>query len=195
MTIMPADKPTEIYVEEVMTKSPKTGTPDMTAERAAKVMKTSGVGSLVILEDGLPVGIVTEKDLVDKVVSTNKQASKVKVKQIMSSPLVFIAPNEKVQDAAKKMSSMKLHRLPVVRDGRLVGILTENDILKLSPSLIELTREWSKIGAGGLMGASSTVSTGYCERCNAYSAELIIYEGQLLCSDCYEQAHEGEPSA
>jgi CBS domain-containing protein len=190
---MPADKPTEIYVEEVMTKSPKTGTPDMTAAQAAKLMKASGVGSLVILEDGSPVGIVTEKDLVEKVVSANKQASKVKVKQVMSSPLVSIAPNEKVQDAARKMSSMKLHRLPVVRDGRLIGILTENDILKLSPGLIELTREWSKIGACGPMGASSTTASGYCERCNAYSAELIVYEGQLLCTDCYEQVHEGEP--
>jgi signal-transduction protein with cAMP-binding, CBS, and nucleotidyltransferase domain len=154
-------------------------------------MKAEDVGSLVILEDGSPVGIVTEKDFVDKVVSVNKQASKIKVKQVMSSPLISIAPNEKVQDAAKKMSSMKLHRLPVVRDGRLIGILTENDILKLSPGLIELTREWSKIGTCGPMGVSSTVSSGYCERCNAYSAELIVYEGQMLCADCYEQVHEG----
>jgi CBS domain-containing protein len=180
----------DIIVEEVMSKDPRTGTADMTAQAAAKLMKKERVGSLVIVEDGSPVGIITEKDLMEKIVAEGKSAKTIKVKDLMSSPLVTIGPRATLEDAAKKMSTMRLRRLPVVSKGKLIGILTENDVLRLSPSLIEMTREWSKLGVRGMTGTNPTFSSGYCDNCGLYSNELIVREGELLCSDCYDQLRE-----
>jgi CBS domain-containing protein len=186
------EKAKDIYVEEVMTKAPKTGRPEMSAQAAAKLMREEKVGSLVIIEDGSAVGILTEKDLMEKIVAEGKSPAKVKVQNVMSSPVVTVGPKESVAAAAKKMSSMKLRRLPVVEQGRLVGILTENDILRLSPSLIELTREYARLGACGPIGGAPSLTPGYCENCGAYSEELMLQDGEMLCRDCLEQTRAVE---
>lgn len=182
------EKAEDIYVEEVMTRSPVIGKPDMTVKEAAKLMKSKHVGSLVIVEDDSPIGILTERDLVDKVVAANKMPSRIKVKDVMTSPLVTVGPEESVSDAAVKMSRLRMRRLPVVSKGHLIGILTENDILRISPSLIEITREWAKIVGGGSAGAQGLkISSGYCDNCGAFSSELRAREGQMLCSNCFDQ--------
>lgn len=181
------DKAKDILVEEVMSRTPRTTGPDISAQAAAKLMKREDVGSLVIIEDGTAIGIITEKDLVQKVVAEGRHASKVTVQEIMSSPLVTISPTESVSDAARKMALMRLRRLPVVSEGRLVGVLTENDVLRLSPSLIELTREWSRLVAEGGMARSHLMTEGYCENCGAYSNQLVEHNRELVCLDCLEQ--------
>lgn len=190
------DKAQDIIVDEVMSKSPKTIWPKMTAQEAGQLMRKEDVGSLVVVEDGTAIGILTEKDLVEKVVAEGKPPAKVQVESIMSSPLVTIGPGVSVAEAAKRMSEMKLRRLPVVSKGKLVGILTENDVLKLSPSLIEITREWSRLGVcGAVPGLASPITSGYCENCGAYYDELMMRNGELLCADCYDQLRpldEGE---
>jgi signal-transduction protein with cAMP-binding, CBS, and nucleotidyltransferase domain len=182
------DKAQDITVDEVMSRSPKTIWPEMTAQEAGKLMRQEDVGSLIVIEDGAAVGILTEKDLVEKVVAEGKLPAKVKVMNIMSSPLVTIEPGMSVAEAARKMSEMKMRRLPVVHKGKLIGILTENDVLKLSPSLIEITREWSRLGVcGPSPGTVHQITSGYCENCGAYYNELMMREGELLCADCYDQ--------
>ncbi|MDH7509337.1 MAG: CBS domain-containing protein [Methanomassiliicoccales archaeon] len=177
----------DILVEEIMTKTPIIGDPEMTVQEAAKLMKTERVGSIIIVQDGEAIGIITERDLVNKIVAENKTPSKVKIREIMSSPLITVGPKESVSSAAKKMSTLKVRRLPVVKQGKLIGILTENDILKLSPSLIEITREWARIRSGTSVNASATrLAEGYCDNCGSYSNELRAHEGQLLCSSCYD---------
>jgi len=182
------EKAQDIIVDEVMSRNPKTIWPEMTAQEAGKLMRQEGVGSLVVIEDGAAIGILTEKDLVEKVVAEGKPPSKVKVMSIMSSPLVTIEPGMSVAEAARKMSEMKLRRLPVVHGGKLIGILTENDVLKLSPSLIEITREWSRLGmCGSSPGRAHQITSGYCENCGAYYNELVMRNGELLCADCIDQ--------
>jgi CBS domain-containing protein len=176
----------DIHVEEVMNSSPVTGDPGMTALEAATLIRERGVGSLVIVEEEGPVGILTEKDLVEKVVAENRKSSKVKVTEIMSSPLVTATPNDKVSTTAEKMANMRIRRLPVVNGGELVGIITENDILKISPSLIEITREWARINSGGPSHEAPTITSGYCEICGSYSDMLTQSDGRLLCGDCLE---------
>ncbi|MBM4237773.1 MAG: CBS domain-containing protein, partial [Euryarchaeota archaeon] len=100
------DRADDIYVEEIMTKTPVIGDPEMTVREAAKIMKAEKVGSLIIALEGVPVGIVTERDLVNKVVSENKTPSKVRIKEVMSSPLITIGPRESVAEAARKMSAL-----------------------------------------------------------------------------------------
>jgi CBS-domain-containing membrane protein len=106
----------------------------------------------------------------------------------MTSPLVTVGPKDSVAEAATKMSKLRMRRLPVVSKGHLIGILTENDILRISPSLIEITREWAKIkGPGSAEASGARIASGYCDSCGAFSSELRAREGQMLCSDCFEQ--------
>ncbi len=183
----------DIYIEEIMTKAPVIGSPDLTAREAAFLMKSWKVGSVVIVEDGVPMGIVTERDFVDKVVAENKLPSKVTVREIMSSPLLTADPKTSVEEAARKMSSLGVRRLPVVVGDQLVGMVTENDILKLSPTLIQVTREWSRIrGEPMEREGEQTGLAGYCENCENYSYDLQVIggvgggRGSLLCPECRE---------
>jgi signal-transduction protein with cAMP-binding, CBS, and nucleotidyltransferase domain len=172
-----------------MSGKPRTGTPDMSVQQAALHMRSERIGSLVVMKEGRPVGILTERDIVNKVVAENEQATKITVGSIMSVPLTYIDPEELVSVAARMMSQKRVRRLPVVKDGRLVGMLTENDVLSLSPSLIEITREWSKIVRTGEASRDVSSNSGYCEVCNSYSAELKMVDGEVLCPECVSE-HE-----
>jgi len=185
---MQAEEVREILVREVMSSSPRAGAPDMTVKEAAALMLREGVGSLIIIEDEEPVGILTERDLLYKVVAMGKVPSRILADKVMSSPVITISPDSSVSVAAKRMSDLHLRRLPVVEDGKLIGMLTEKDILKLSPSLIELTREWSKIGQGTSVRTNGRgFVAGYCENCDSYSIDLRLENGALLCADCREE--------
>ncbi|OPY31315.1 MAG: Inosine-5'-monophosphate dehydrogenase [Methanomassiliicoccales archaeon PtaU1.Bin124] len=186
LLIIMSEEVRDILVREVMSRKPKVGMPDMTVQQAARTMRSAKVGSLVILEDGRPVGILTERDMVTKIVAEDKAPSKIAVTSIMSSPIITTTPDENVTEAARLMARMKVRRLPVVEDGKLVGMLTENDILKLSPGLIELTREWSKLLGKGEKEKAGMAFSGYCELCGAYSIELKDSEGRMLCAECLE---------
>jgi hypothetical protein len=102
----------------------------------------------------------------------------------MSSPLVTIPPNTDVADAARKMAKLKIRRLPVVVRNELVGMLTEKDILKVAPTLIEITREYSEINSSGGFGKKMS---GFCEMCMGHSEELVRSEGRYLCPYCAEE--------
>ena len=111
-------------------------------------MRSWKVGSIIIIEEGRPVGIVTEKDLVEKVVAEDKLPAEVKAqRRHVRTRGDQSVPGRAWPIAGSKMARLRLRRLPVVVGGELVGMLTENDITRLSPSLIEITREWKSINA------------------------------------------------
>ncbi len=176
-----------IKVEEVMSKNPLTVCGDISIREGAKMLKDKGVSTLIIMEEGNPVGIVTDRDLVVKVIAGEVDPDKAKLRDIMSNPIVMIPHNENVADAAKVMSRRKIRKLPVVKNGKIVGILSENDIVKISPDLIALTREYSELYSNGI---SKEVETEYiagkCEMCGQYSLRLISHEGMLICPECYD---------
>jgi CBS domain-containing protein len=186
------EKAKDILVEEIMSRNPRTASSDITAQSAAKIMKQEDVGSLIIIEDGEGVGMLTEKDLVQKIVAAGRSPSKVIIANIMSTPLITIGPTESVADAAKRMANLKLRRLPVVEDEKLVGVLTENDLLRLSPSLIELTREWSRLGSCGKALSNQLTTEGYCDNCGTYADQLVERNGELLCFACIDQIGLGD---
>lgn len=170
-----------IPVIEIMSKSPVTVAPQTTAVEAAAIMKQKDLGSLLVVTDGKPVGIVTERDLVTKVVALDAHASEVPVASMMTSPVVAIGPYQEILEAARMMSELNIRRLAVVDDDHLVGLVTENDIIKVWPALIEIVRERAAI-ATPVEGAG----VGYCEGCSMFSDRLTLHDGQLLCPDCLE---------
>ncbi len=170
-----------IPVVEIMTQTPITIAADTTAEDAARLMADKEIGSLVVLEAGKPTGIVTERDIVTKVAAADKQPSRIQVKDIMTSPIVAVHPHEEVAEAAKLMSERKIRRLPVVQEGRLVGIITENDILRIWPQLIEVTREYARAGLETMFAKGIE---GHCEVCGVYSTNLMWDRNLLACPEC-----------
>ncbi len=173
-------------VEEVMTKQPQTIGPMVKVDRAAAVMKAKNVGSLVVIEEGKAVGIVTESDIIHKVVAKNKKPSEMTVKKIMTSPMITIKPDLDICEAAKLMADTGVRKLPVMKGKKLVGILTERDILRVSPTLIEITREYAKINSIDEMHEKVS-HVGYCENCGDYSEHLHDLDGTILCSRCEEE--------
>ncbi|AEA47482.1 CBS domain-containing protein [Archaeoglobus veneficus] len=174
----------DIPAKDIMTREVCTGNPDETLFSAAKRMLEFGVGSIVVVEDHKPLGIVTEKDILEKVVAKNRTPSEVKLKEIMSYPLITIKPTTSVREAADIMLKRGIRRLPVIDDGDLIGIVTDTDILGVSLDLGELmglVRERS-------FGSFNFVEEmgGKCERCGRFSEHLIEVDGLKLCEDCAE---------
>ena len=109
-------------------------------------MKTHKIGSVIALEGNKAVGILTERDIVRKVVAAGKDAEKTKVKEVMSSPLTVITPEVTVEEAARIMKKVKIRRLPVINEkGELVGIITEKDLIGIFPAVIDLIEEKAKL--------------------------------------------------
>ncbi|MGC8992473.1 MAG: cyclic nucleotide-binding/CBS domain-containing protein, partial [Thermoplasmata archaeon] len=92
--------------------------------------------TVIVDEGGVPAGIITERDFVTKVLFKQRDIEKTSLKEVMNSPIIFVLEEDLLDYAAKLMSEKKIRKLPVLRDGKIIGILTENDIIKLAPLLI-----------------------------------------------------------
>ena len=111
----------------------------------AKTMKKHNIGSVIVVDDDKgksAQGIITEKDIVYKVLSKGQDPYKIKVEKIMSKPLRVVQPETTIEEAAKAMRENKIKRLPVINHKReLVGVLSEGDIMKIFPVVVDLIEE------------------------------------------------------
>lgn len=117
-------------VSEIMKKNVISIDSSMTVQDAAKMMDDASIGAIVVLEKGIAVGIITERDIVRRIVSKGKPLS-TSVKEAMSSPLIVINPDDTVWELAQLMKTRKIHRVPAVKDNRLVGMVTTSDVVRL----------------------------------------------------------------
>ena len=117
------------YVKDIMTKNVIAVTVDTTVFEAAELMNSKGIGCLLVVQDEVPVGIVTERDFVRRVVAKNLPYS-VKVSEIMTKNLVTVDPDMSLKDAARLMSINKIRRLPVLKQNKLVGIVVASDFVR-----------------------------------------------------------------
>ncbi|MGH2451219.1 MAG: CBS domain-containing protein [Candidatus Limnocylindria bacterium] len=109
--------------KEIMTREPVTLAPEATAAEAATLMKQEDCGSLPVVEGGVLVGIVTDRDIVVRGIAAGKDPRTLRIAEIMSADPVTISPDTDVDEAAAVMAERQVRRLPVVEDGRLVGLL------------------------------------------------------------------------
>lgn len=117
-------------VSEIMSKEVASLESKETATTAAKKMAEGGFGCLLVTYRGKVVGIVTERDLVRKVLAKNADPNEIKLEEIMSQPVITINPSFQIGDASKLMSEKKIRRLPVMDKELLVGIVTTTDIAR-----------------------------------------------------------------
>ncbi|GIV00695.1 MAG: histidine kinase [Actinomycetota bacterium] len=116
-------------VRELMTVGVVTVTPEDTVETALRRMIDHDIGAVVVVEGSSPVGVFTERDVTRRVL-TDRDLLARPVREVMSAPVVTTEPDAEIVFVFETMNERKIRRLPVVEDGRLVGILTERDLLR-----------------------------------------------------------------
>jgi CBS domain-containing protein len=130
-----------LKIEDVMIREVITLDEAATVKEAAEIMNKFEIGSLIIVSRGKAVGIVTERDLLKRVVAEARDARNTKVKEILTTPLVVVEPNMNLEEAVKQMFQMKIKKLPVVDGKRLVGLVSLTDIARFHPPMIKLLRQ------------------------------------------------------
>ena len=120
--------------------------PDDTIRKAAKLMNLHGISSLIVVDSEKPVGIITERDMLSRVLMKPAVTTEAIVLNIMSSPVVTASPNMRAGDAAKLMIKHSIKKLPIVENGRLIGVVSLTDLLR-SKGVIEFLNKLSLDGA------------------------------------------------
>ena len=123
-------KTANVMVKKVITIDEKAS-----VKEAADTMNQFEIGSVITTRKGKPIGIITERDLLKRIVAEGRNAEKTKVKEIMSSPLVIISPDTDLEEAARLMFKMKIKKLPVTEQNRLVGLVSLTDIARAQPMI------------------------------------------------------------
>jgi CBS domain-containing protein len=175
-----------VIVKEAMKTNLAIVVPSINVLDAAKLMKERRIGNVLVVEKKQPIGILTESDILKKVVAEGKNPKDVIVKDVMSTPVIVIDPYSNLEDAMKTMGKCNVRRLPVVENHELIGIITQKDISRMSPILHEISREWYDITVRDETHFKKQVFSGKCEDCGVLSANLKNVEGRLLCDDCID---------
>ena len=115
-------------VRDIMEKNVITIDINETANNAANQMKENDISFLVIIENGKPVGVVSERDFVQKLCINNENSSDVKISDIMSYKFRWVNPTTKIEDAIQKMLNNNIRRLLILDDEKLVGVITQTDL-------------------------------------------------------------------
>jgi CBS domain-containing protein len=116
-------------VKDIMTKEVITVDVNKSVFEAAQLMTTKSLGCLIVVDKGLPVGIITERDLVRRIVAKRSSVD-LRVVEVMTKTLVAVNPDTSLKEAARVMSTNKIRRLPVLKQNQLVGIVVASDFVR-----------------------------------------------------------------
>jgi len=130
-----------LKVEDVMVEDVITVEADQTVKKAIDLMNENEIGSLIVVKQGKAVGIVTERDMLTRVLARSRNPERTKVSEIMSAPLVVADPKMELEEAARLMFKMKVKKLPVVSNGELVGLITLTDLARFQPQIIKILKK------------------------------------------------------
>lgn len=118
----------KIKVEDIMTKALISVNPATTSLQIAKMMEQGGIGAIIVKENEIPIGIITDRDFATKI-AAQRLPFDTPVEKIMSSPLITIPNDAPISLAAEMMSSKKIRKLAVSDSGKIVGIITSTDLV------------------------------------------------------------------
>jgi len=119
-----------LKLELIMVKEIVTVKANTTVKAAVELMNKHEIGCLIVVNDGKPVGIVTERDMLRRVIYESKKPERTRIINIMSKPLISTTPKMSTGEAAKLMFERQIKKLPVVENGRLVGLVTLTDLMR-----------------------------------------------------------------
>ena len=175
-------------VKEIMTRDVVTIDIKNDVQHLAHKMLVYDVGSVIVTDKKQPVGIVTERDIVRKIVSMNLKPEDISIKELMTTPLITIPATEDVTDTMHKMVKMEIKRLPVVENAKLVGIVTDTDLLAISAEMGSIFSDLIKMHREKVfsMETPQKISRGICEECGDNVDNLLLVNGRFLCESCRE---------
>lgn len=173
----------ELKVGDVMTHGAIYVRPQESVQRVAEIMKNNDIDSVIVIEKKGKAGIITDRDIINKIVAEGKNPKTTPVSEVMTSPLITVTPDEDIDKATRKMRDKNIRRLVVTRNDNIIGILSEFDLVRVEPAMHILIKEHSKWDIADLPSTTGTIS-GVCESCENYSDGLMAINGKLLCDDC-----------
>ena len=134
-----------ILVRDIMMRNVKTVRTDDSVHAAVLKMNKFQIGSVIVTNNGRAVGIITERNILERVVEPRLDPGTIWAKDIMSSPLVTVDPNDTVEEAAKIMAQKRIKKLPVVDGDKVVGVISTSDIVRANPTQIGILEELLRV--------------------------------------------------
>jgi CBS domain-containing protein len=129
-----------LKVEDVMTTEVITIDENASVKEAADIMDQNEISCLIAVRKGQAIGIITERDLLKRVIVETRNAKKTRVEEVMSSPLEVVAFGTDLEKAVRLMFEKKIKKLPVVNNNGLVGLVSLTDIARFQPTIITLLK-------------------------------------------------------
>lgn len=130
-----------LKVEDVMVEDVITIEANATVKKAISIMNENEIGCLIVVKQAKAVGIVTERDMLARVLVRARDPERTRVSEVMTTPLVVADPKMDLEEAARLMFKMKVKKLPVVLDGELVGLITLTDLARFQPQIIKILKK------------------------------------------------------
>ena len=184
----------KMLAKDVMSSPVITSQEATSINEVAELMEKNDLGCIIVTDKkGKPAGIITEKDLVGRVLAKNLKPDNVKADEVMTAPLITVDPETLIVEVAKRMNKLNVRRLGVVYKGQLVGLISSKDILAVMPELLETIQEQALIesekkredeGEEGEEKEEGKALAGYCDRCGTWSESLSSDNSEYLCEEC-----------
>jgi CBS domain-containing protein len=181
-----ANMTTRVLVRDIMNSPVVSASPRDTIKDIAIKMKEERIGSIVVIENEKPVGIVTDWDIVSNAVIKDIKPTMVKASDIMQK-LHTIEGEEGITEAARILRQHNIKRLGVVYKNRLVGIISASDVIAVTPDLVDVISEKAALMRGEIGRTAGNIS-GYCDECGEWSDLLQFDEGTFSCEECRGEA-------
>ena len=175
-----------VLVKDVMSSPVLTIDVTKTALDAGKLMRKHRRGFLVVTRRNRPVGVISDSDLINKIICKNVKPGKVRVENMMNEPVISVDPEDDILTASRKMKENNIHRLSVVSNSRVVGIISLTDIARTSPEMLDLLEYRLKMKETPFDLKEKT-TLGICDSCDNFSEDLQNIESQWICEDCREE--------
>jgi len=130
-----------VLVRDVMTKDVKVVRPDSSVKEVVTTMNKFNIGSIVVVQGDMPVGVISERDILRRVVEPCLSPESLTARQVMTSPVVTISETASIEEAAKLMTKKKVRKIPVMKKQKLVGIVTFTDIVTNALTMLSTLEE------------------------------------------------------
>lgn len=180
-----------MIVRDIMAVNVVTMSLDASVLDVAKSMSQMDISSVIVTDEERAVGIITEADIVRRVIAEGKDIHSTHASEIMSSPIIHVEPGTPLTDAMRVMAKSNIRRVAVLKNNTLAGIITSRDILRWSPELIDILVESLRLKDEETRREVEEDDDiiafgGECDSCGEYSTDLVLENGEYLCESCRE---------
>jgi CBS domain-containing protein len=188
-----SDPSHSMLVKDIMAVNVVTMPLDATVFDVAKSMSEMDISSVIVTDEDRPLGIITEADIVRRVIAQEHDPKATRASEIMSSPIIHVEPGTLLTDAMRVMAKSNIRRVAVLKNNSLAGIITSRDILRWSPELIDVLVESLRMRDDEAIQSRTEEEDeelitygGVCDSCGEYSTDLALEDGEYLCESCRE---------